>query len=131
MNGDIFTFFLLISVMLTFHGTEAQCRSTCRNICRHQGDKGQNCCSGTDAGYGRNGQYDPYCREGTCDLVRAVKYVPSLKFLISPFYIFIMIDSQINDILYFLRICRRKYVCRDLDLDCDDGSSEEHASGKL
>ena len=79
MNGDIFTFFLLISVMLTFHGTEAQCRSTCRNICRHQGDKGQNCCSGTDAGYGRNGQYDPYCREGTCDLVGAVKYVPSLK----------------------------------------------------
>ena len=53
------------------------------------------------------------------------------KFLISPFYIFIMIDSQMNDILYFLRICRRKYVCRDLDLDCDDGSSEEHASGKL
>ena len=77
MKGDIYTFFL-ISVVLTFHGTEADCRRTCEDICRLEGREGLNCCSGTQGGYGRNNKYDRHnaCREGTCDLSEYSGYVP-------------------------------------------------------
>ena len=78
MKRDIYTFFL-ISVVLTFHGTEADCRRTCEDICRfNRGREGLNCCSGTQGGYGRNNKYDRHnaCREGICDLREYSGYVP-------------------------------------------------------
>ena len=127
MNGDILSFFL-ISVVLPFHGTEAGCQATCENICRERGDKGLNCCTDTNIPTGSATKplsvYDPYCWDGTCDLRDVSRYVQDLHFLCFHY------DRLTEDALYFLRVCKKKYKCRDLVNNCDD-SSEEQASGKL
>ena len=150
MNGNIFSLFL-ISIVLTFRGTEAYSESTCRRqcepICRIRGDEGLNCCAGTKGGYGpknlshlfpdqQTGKYDPVCREGTCGLIYKdlAKYMQSLKILIISILCFLY-DALTEDVLYFLRYCKKRYECRDLVDNCDDipddNSSEEQASGKL
>ena len=110
MNGDIFSLFL-ISVVLTFHGTEAGCQATCENICRFKrGNEGLNCCAGIQGGYGRNstfakvpvpvggGDHDPVCREGTCDLRKASRYVQLFFFKYSQIMQVRAISKDIHDV---------------------------------
>ena len=70
MDGYISILFL-ISVALTFHGTEAQCRGLCIAICQHPEN---NCCAG-NAGASSphipglpyvDGTYDYACKNGRC-----------------------------------------------------------------
>ena len=78
MDGYISILFL-ISVALTFDGTEADCRGICKNICEQpEVTSGQNCCRGKNGNY-VDGTYDNACKNGRCWL--GGTYVSSLKFM--------------------------------------------------
>ena len=70
MNGYVSIIFL-ISVALTFHGTEAisqHCRVICKDICKQpENTSGQNCCRGNNGNY-VDGTYDNACKNGRCTL---------------------------------------------------------------
>ena len=73
MDGYISILFL-ISVALTFDGTEADCRGICKNICEQpEVTSGQNCCRGNSGTY-VDGTYDYACKNQLCALGR---YMPS------------------------------------------------------
>ena len=79
MDGYISILFL-ISVALTFHGTEARrfqgYEGICEDICeKPENTSGQNCCRGNSGTY-LDGSYDYACKNGRCYLGR---YMPSLR----------------------------------------------------
>ena len=100
-NRYIFIF-LLISVALTFNGTEAGCRRgdiLCGNMCKTRGNEGLNCCAGTQGGYGENGLfnlYKPLCSSGYCDLRNLNRYVASMSVLFHNLWL------KTNTISFFL-----------------------------